>query len=478
MQRGSRSGEIRRHAGSRAFRVMTSGCSGPPVRLSLIGDGAFLIALGWKTTTLTGSATSLAIVLMAQSLALLTTLLIGGALADRYSRRMLMIASDLSRFVIIGALAIIDAGGLLSFPLLLAIAVAFGLADGFFYPAAGGIVPTRRRITSARLREHADRRLAARGVRRRPALAGTIYGLAGSSVVFGFDAATFALSARLLVATRPRTFEPEVSDGTFQAIGEASATSPAFPGSGVGIAVTSFVLMVAMAPFQALAPTFVAEQFDAGVGAYGLLFAFEALGMTIGMIAFGQINPRRRRIWQIFGFLALNDLFAVLMTLQDSYDAAAAIMVVRGSLIGYAIGVWSTLLMEWVPEGKLARVTSLDFFGAIGLVPLGYALTALVSQTVRAGDDPHLRFRAGGARVGLAAARSPRSGRGVVQQSGCPDLNWGPLRPERSALPGCATPRAPNRLPTLSSQPMKLYEPRVVLSSALRHPRSPGERCW
>src|SRR3954453_8752971 len=26
-------------------------------------------------------------------------------------------------------------------------------------------------------------------------------------------------------------------------------------------------------------------------------------------------------------------------------------------------------------------------------------------------------------------------------RSGCPDLNWGPLRPERSALPSCATPR-------------------------------------
>ena len=33
--------------------------------------------------------------------------------------------------------------------------------------------------------------------------------------------------------------------------------------------------------------------------------------------------------------------------------------------------------------------------------------------------------------------------RGVPPRlSGCPDLNWGPLRPERSALPGCATPRA------------------------------------
>src|SRR5438046_10493848 len=34
-------------------------------------------------------------------------------------------------------------------------------------------------------------------------------------------------------------------------------------------------------------------------------------------------------------------------------------------------------------------------------------------------------------------------------KSGCPDLNWGPLRPERSALPGCATPRSTHRLAAL-----------------------------
>ena len=33
-------------------------------------------------------------------------------------------------------------------------------------------------------------------------------------------------------------------------------------------------------------------------------------------------------------------------------------------------------------------------------------------------------------------------------KSGCPDLNWGPLRPERSALPGCATPRAGEGYPS------------------------------
>lgn len=362
---------------SRDFRLLWTART-----VSLIGDGAFLIALGWRTTELTGSASSLAIVLMAHSIALLATVLIGGALADRYSRRKLMIASDLARVVVIGALAIVDASGALTFPLLLALAVGFGLADGFFYPAAGGIVPLvvePHELASANTLIGISRQASFVAG---PALAGTVYGLVGSGAVFGLDAVTFLVSALLLLPARPRSFEREEPAGTFRSIAEGIRYVAGVPWLWVGILVTSVVLMVAMAPFQALAPSFVQEQFGKGVGAYGLLFAFEAAGMTVGMIVFGQINPRTHRIWQIFGFLALNDFFAVAMTLQGSYAVAACLMVVRGALIGYAIGIWSTLMMEWVPDQKLARVTSLDFFGALGLVPVGYALTALVSQAV------------------------------------------------------------------------------------------------
>ena len=45
-------------------------------------------------------------------------------------------------------------------------------------------------------------------------------------------------------------------------------------------------------------------------------------------------------------------------------------------------------------------------------------------------------------RAGASAPRIPACGK-----SGCPDSNWGPLRPERSALPGCATPRASTGYP-------------------------------
>src|SRR4051812_21690388 len=108
-RRRPRALEALRH---RDFRLLFAGQT-----VSLIGDAAFVTALGWKTFTLAGSA-KLGIVLLCQSSAVLTTLLIGGVLADRLSRRRLMIVSDLTRLVAVGALAGVDASGHLTFPLL------------------------------------------------------------------------------------------------------------------------------------------------------------------------------------------------------------------------------------------------------------------------------------------------------------------------------------------------------------------------
>ena len=73
--------EALRHRG---FRLLFAGQT-----ISQIGDAAFIVALGWRAFTLTGKASSLGIVLSVEALGLVTTLLIGGVLADRYSRRLL-----------------------------------------------------------------------------------------------------------------------------------------------------------------------------------------------------------------------------------------------------------------------------------------------------------------------------------------------------------------------------------------------------
>src|SRR3954454_7928081 len=82
---------------SRNFRLLWTGQA-----ISLLGDTAFVVALGWRTYALTGSARSLGFVLALQGIGLLSTVLVGGALADRYDRRTLMLVSDAARFVIVG----------------------------------------------------------------------------------------------------------------------------------------------------------------------------------------------------------------------------------------------------------------------------------------------------------------------------------------------------------------------------------------
>jgi MFS family permease len=137
--------------------------------------------------------------------------------------------------------------------------------------------------------------------------------------------------------------------------------------------------MIAMAPYTALLPAFVEEQFNRGVGSYGTLFTLQSLGMAFGSLAFGQTNPSRRRVIIMYLLFAANDICVIAMTLTHSFGLACLFVTMRGVCIGYGIGVWSTLLMQQVPSSKLARVTSLDFFGSFALIPVGYALTAVVA---------------------------------------------------------------------------------------------------
>ena len=360
---------------SRDFRLVWGGQT-----VSLVGNGAYLIALGWKTLELTGSAGSLALVFMAEGLAMLATLLIGGALADRYDRRALMILSDLARFGVVAALAVTDATGNLSFPLLIVFAVGVGLGDGFFHPAFGGIVPL---VVDARTLPSANALI---GTSRwgsfvvGPALAAAIYAPAGSATVFALDALTYLGAAALVWPARPRAVEREAGEGTMREIAAGVRYVAGITWLWMTIALAAVVLMIGLAPFQSLFPKLVEDHFGRGVGTYGVLFALQSAGMVVGTLVFGQANPRRHRVVLTYGAWALNDVCVIALVLSASVELAAVLMTIRGFLIGFGVALWETLLMELVPEDKLSRVVSLDFFGSWGLTPVGFALTAILSR--------------------------------------------------------------------------------------------------
>src|ERR671931_470856 len=295
---------------SRNFRLLWTGQA-----VSMLGDTAFLVALGWRTFTLTGSARSLGYVLTLQGVGLLLTVLVGGALADRYDRRRMMLASDLARFGLIAVLTVIDGTGHLSIGILLGLAFAEGLATGFFTPALGGLVPLvveEPGLGSAN---------ALIGMARQgsllvgPSLAGLLYGFAGSTVVFGFHAASFLLSFAFVWATRPRVAERGAAEGTLREIGAGIRYVAGIPWLWLTITLFAFVLMLQWAPIQVLTPKLVRQHFHLGVGAYGLIFSLIGAGMILGSVLVGQLNPSRRR--GLFSYLIwmLNSLLGIVFAL-------------------------------------------------------------------------------------------------------------------------------------------------------------------
>lgn len=363
----------------RDFRLLWSGQA-----VSLVGDAAFLTALSWKTTTVAGSG-KLGLVLAVQGAGLLATLLIGGALADRYERRRMMIFSDLWRFAAVGGLALLDATGHLGLTSLVVLAGFVGLGDGFFYPAVGGIIPL---VVDAPLLPSANSLM---GVARwggfvvGPPLAGFLYHGAGSAWVFGIDALSFVLSAALMASARPRAIEAAEGETTFGQITEGARYVATIPWLWVTISLFAVVLMLQLAPIQVLLPKLVREHFDRGVGAYGVLTAMVGVGTVAGTLAFGFLQPRRRRGTMTYVLFTINSLAIAGLALSPSYELAAALALVRGVCVGFGVAVWETMLQELVPSRLLGRVVSLDFFGSFGLMPIGLAVWGALAGVGRPG---------------------------------------------------------------------------------------------
>src|SRR5690349_18966197 len=120
----------------RSFRLLWIGES-----ISLLGDQFYMIALPWLVLQLTGSALALGGVMALAAIPRALFMLIGGAVVDRFSPRAVMIASNLARLVLVAVLSALVLTGNIRIEMLYGFALAFGLADAFYFPAQTAIVP-------------------------------------------------------------------------------------------------------------------------------------------------------------------------------------------------------------------------------------------------------------------------------------------------------------------------------------------------
>src|SRR3954451_13230662 len=106
--------------------------------VSVLGDRMVAVALAFAVLELGGSPTAVGLVLASRMLPLVGTLLAGGVVADRVSRRAGMVTADLVRLGSRGASAVLLIGGGAQGWILAVLSGVSGAASGFFTPASTG----------------------------------------------------------------------------------------------------------------------------------------------------------------------------------------------------------------------------------------------------------------------------------------------------------------------------------------------------
>lgn len=366
---------------------------------SMIGDYMVLTAMPFAVLAIGGGGAAVGLVLAAQAAALAPFLLLGGVVGDRLPRRSVMVAADVLRF---GSQAVIAAlllsGSAAVWQLVLA-QLLHGIGTGLFMPSAEAVVrDVSSDVGSVNAAKQAERGMAGMAG---PPLGALAVALAGPGIAMAADGVTFAVSA-LLLTRLPAVFPGGVAlpsppgparnvGGALRrarGLGRAARTDLRdglvdFWGRGwLRTVVLQFCLVNALtvAPFYVFGPI-AAKETLGGVDAWAAILGALAGGELVGAVIAFKWRPRRPLVSGIGAFL-LWGLPLVALLAGAPLTVLLACAFVAGVVQAAFAVLWTTTMQTYLPQDRLARLSSFDHFGGLVMVPLGFALGGVLEATV------------------------------------------------------------------------------------------------
>lgn len=356
---------------NRDFRLLFAGQV-----VSVFGDRMVAVALAFAVLGIGGSASDVGFVLSAEVVALVGGVLVGGVVADRTSRRGVMVGSDLLRLASQATMATLLITGAARIWMLAVLAGVAGVSTGFFNPASTGLLPA---IVSAEELQPANAlRYSAMSVGQilGPVAAGLLVAAAGAGWTFAADAATFGVSAACLMRLRPPTGVPGEASTFLADLREGWAAFAAR--RWVWTVVSYFAISnIVWGAWLVLGPVIAFRRLG-GAAAWGTVLAGAGVGTLIGSLLATQVKPRRPLV-----FVALADGLIALPLASLAAAASVPLLFAAALLsgVGVTLGltVWESTLQRHVPGEALSRVSSYDWFGSLVFAPVGLAIWAPIA---------------------------------------------------------------------------------------------------
>ncbi|MGH2734703.1 MAG: MFS transporter [Actinomycetota bacterium] len=358
--------------------------------VSQIGTQMRVVAIPFQVFDLTGSTVAVGLIGLAEVVPLVAFSLVGGALADTYDRRKLMLFSQLLLLIDSLALAAVSLSDTPSLVAIYALTAVGSSLDAIDKPARRAMEPSLVRPeqlpAAVALRQVVYQTTQIAG----PAVGGALIAVLGGRVeaVYVADAATFVAS---LVALHWLPRRVPLGEGSAGGVGLTAVReglrfvlhTPII----FSIFLIDLVAMIFGMP-RAVFPELASETFGLSAAGLGLLYAAPSVGALIGALTTGWVGGVKRHgravllavmVWGLAITGAGLSLFSLWLTLAFLALAGAA-DVVSAVFRG-------TILLQATPDHLLGRSTALNLMVVAGGPRIGDVEAGLMAGLVGAGPS-------------------------------------------------------------------------------------------
>lgn len=365
--------------GGRPFHLLLASLA-----VSSCGDWLYNVALLALVYERTRSATWLAMTTAARVVPIVVLGPIGGVLADRFDRRRLIVASDLSRAVTMIALAIVAATGMpvLLAPVLAALSTAASVVQP---PCVAACTP---RLVSDEELQRASGARAAIGqgsVVIGPAIGALLLGVFPPAVAIALNAASFLASAAAVTAIGPSpAFTPSREQGEpLQLLNELRDGAQALREAPAALRlVAADVLCSAVYGLMTVTLVLVSMRVGTGTGGYGLLLGMFGVGGVVGAVLAGKVAAPglwRRMLLVALGLVAVA---VAALGLVHSLVAAIVLSLAGGGGMIVAEVLSETALGRMLDDTVLARAYGLALPASLSGIVIGSLVAGPLVATV------------------------------------------------------------------------------------------------
>ncbi|HEX5870646.1 MAG TPA: MFS transporter [Longimicrobium sp.] len=382
----------------REYRVLIAALA-----ISIFGSGMWAVAMVYEVIHLGGGPLELSLVAAAGSVGLVAFVLAGGIAADRFPQRLLIIAVEGANLAVIAVISGLALLGWLQLWHLALGGFVLGVGAAFFFPAYSAILPRilpPEDLLAANGMEGTMRPMLQQAAG--PAVAGILVAaLSPAHAVTGVAVChLLAFSILNLLHRQPRpgaegaAGQGRADAGSGSGSGEPARTSVLHDlREGVSYTVrTPWLLwtllwacisvLFLIGPIEVLLPFVVRDQLGGDSRMFGFLLAIAGVGGAAASLATASFPLPRRYLTVMMVGWGAGSLPLAAVGVMDSFWALAAALFIFGATGGMGMVIWGTLLQRRVPPHLLGRVSSLDFFVSLALMPVSMALAGPAAEVL------------------------------------------------------------------------------------------------